>query len=58
MNNEVLNHTKPESFTVKKKKSDTVGIPTLKYQGRTPLKKPDNKRGCNVLSPADTLSMM
>ena len=35
MNNEVLSHTRPESFTVEKE-SDKDGFPTLKYQGQTP----------------------
>ena len=51
MNNEVLNHTQHESLTVEKE-SDKDGIPTLKYQGQISLNKP-NKRGLNVLSPAD-----
>ena len=52
MNNEVLNHTQPDSFTVEKE-SEKDEIPNLKYQGQTPLNKPNNKRGCNVLSPAE-----
>ena len=52
MNHDVLNHTQPESFTVEKE-FDKDGIPTLKFQGQTSLKKPNNKLGCNVLSPAD-----
>ena len=43
MNNEVLNHTQPDSLTVEKE-SDKCGLPTLKYQGQTPLNQPNNKR--------------
>ena len=52
INNKVLNHTQPDSFTVEKE-SDKDEIPILKYQEQTPLNKPNNKRGCNVLSPAE-----
>ena len=55
MNNEVLNYIQPDSFTVEKE-SDKDEIPNLKYQGQTPLNKPKNKRGCNVLSPAENAS--